>query len=606
MKQTRQFLWRTVLTSLAVGLVISPLSAGAEALTDVALTAPVDATTVSAPAAPTLTPAEPVAAAATAPVATPQDTPVVTAPAVTPVVAPAPVPQSTPAPTPTSIPATVTTPAYAPVEHPTSSNDIVISSFRLASTGTTFDYIELTNRTDKFVDLAPYSIVLVQPAMSNGAVIDSAMCQIPLSGFIKSSSAIGLSSFDLHNAIRFSCGDFAPEGAMRAVRVLRAGVLIEEIFITDITTATQPHPGEIWKRSMTSQTGNLIKDFSRQKPTATIRDDLTQVYELPYDSLPFRVIEFLPNVAKQCVERDVLTTASGCRPYIKLENLTNEPIDLSQFVMRSGVAGTQTTSQYKSQLSGVLPKRGWLTIEQTVRGDNLYFADQGTVWFEDQFNLKEYDAGVAAYESADTVANTGKTWAYFAEDLAWRWAEPTPQAHENRDIVPELETTPGKGAVELTPCKEGQYRSAETGRCRQITSTKSPAACKDGQYRSEETGRCRSIVSAVASALKPCGEGQFRNPTSGRCKKIASTDDIVKPCDEGYTRNPLTNRCRKTPTSEMPLAAFPVQPIATNSNSASTWWGLAAIAVAALGYGAWEWRTEIGRGVRRLVTFGHK
>jgi hypothetical protein len=70
MKQTRQFLWRTVLTSLAVGLVISPLSAGAEALTDVALTAPVDATTVSAPAAPTLTPAEPVAAAATAPVAT--------------------------------------------------------------------------------------------------------------------------------------------------------------------------------------------------------------------------------------------------------------------------------------------------------------------------------------------------------------------------------------------------------------------------------------------------------------------------------------------------------------------------------------------------------
>jgi hypothetical protein len=56
----------------------------------------------------------------------------------------------------------------------------------------------------------------------------------------------------------------------------------------------------------------------------------------------------------------------------------------------------------------------------------------------------------------------------------------------------------------------------------------------------------------------------------------------------------------------MPLAAFPVQPIATNSNSASTWWGLAAIAVAALGYGAWEWRTEIGRGVRRLVTFGHK
>jgi hypothetical protein len=68
----------------------------------------------------------------------------------------------------------------------------------------------------------------------------------------------------------------------------------------------------------------------------------------------------------------------------------------------------------------------------------------------------------------------------------------------------------------------------------------------------------------------------------------------------------MTNRCRKTPTSEMPLAAFPVQPIATNSNSASTWWGLAAIAVAALGYGAWEWRTEIGRGVRRLVTFGHK
>ena len=131
--------------------------------------------------------------------------------------------------------------------------------------------------------------------------------------------------------------------------------------------------------------------------------------------------------------------------------------------------------------------------------------------------------------------------------------------------------------------------------------------CKEGQYRSEETGRCRSIVQTVAASLKPCADDQFRNPSTGRCKKIASTDDILAPCKEGYTRNPETNRCRKEILSTMPTAGFPVEPIKQVAGNAAMWWTLGGIGIATVGYASWEWRSEISRILRRVlgvISFG--
>lgn len=158
-------------------------------------------------------------------------------------------------------------------------------------------------------------------------------------------------------------------------------------------------------------------------------------------------------------------------------------------------------------------------------------------------------------------------------------------------------------ADEPTPCKDGQYRSEETGRCRNIAlagSTLTP--CKEGQYRSEETRRCRSLVATVAATLKPCADDQFRNPATGRCKKIASTDDVLAPCDAGWERNAETHRCRKIKATDMPVVAFPVEPVKQASESVFIWWALGVVGLLAAGYAGWEWRQEIARLTRKIMS----
>lgn len=196
-----------------------------------------------------------------------------------------------------------------------------------------------------------------------------------------------------------------------------------------------------------------------------------------------------------------------------------------------------------------------------------------------------------------------EAWARFESE--WKFTnQPTPNAPNSVRIEAMDETA---DVTLLAACKEGYYRYEITNRCRKIPVTAAPAPCKEGQYRSEETGRCRSIASAAAATLKPCADDQFRNPATGRCKKIASTDDLPKPCKDGYERNAETNRCRKSLLSTMPNAAFPVEPIKQVSQGAAIWWALGGVGVTAVGYGAWDWRSEIIRILRRtlgLVSFG--
>ena len=49
--------------------------------------------------------------------------------------------------------------------------------------------------------------------------------------------------------------------------------------------------------------------------------------------------------------------------------------------------------------------------------------------------------------------------------------------------------------------------------------------CKPGQARNPETGRCKKVVEPTKNAKaikdkKPCKPGQVRNPETGRCKKV--------------------------------------------------------------------------------------
>lgn len=128
------------------------------------------------------------------------------------------------------------------------------------------------------------------------------------------------------------------------------------------------------------------------------------------------------------------------------------------------------------------------------------------------------------------------------------------------------------------------------------------APCKDGQYRSEETHRCRNIVSDVVD-LVPCAEGQERNPATNRCRNITTAvlgENDLKPCDIGQERNPETNRCRNIIAAVIPVADYAPEQVDIQQTDYTSWYIIAGLGVVAIGYGAWEWRVEFGRIFKKL------
>jgi len=127
--------------------------------------------------------------------------------------------------------------------------------------------------------------------------------------------------------------------------------------------------------------------------------------------------------------------------------------------------------------------------------------------------------------------------------------------------------------------------------------------CKDGQYRSEETGRCRNIISDVAE-LTQCAEGQERNPATNRCRSTTAvlSDSDLKPCDPGQERNPETNRCRNV-VSEIPKADYAPEQTSVKTDDNTSWLIMAGIGAIAIGYGIWEWRTELLKAGKKVSSF---
>ena len=167
------------------------------------------------------------------------------------------------------------------------------------------------------------------------------------------------------------------------------------------------------------------------------------------------------------------------------------------------------------------------------------------------------------------TAKDDQSWALFED--GWRYTStPTPGAPNELPAILPVTTDPQ--ITTLKPCRADQYRSTETNRCRLIPQSSTPAPCKEGQYRSAETNRCRNI--AVAATPTPCKEDQERNPETGRCRKI-----------------------RELITAEYEVLG------AQNEQRPQQWYGIAVIGVVVLGlvgYGAWEWRHELGRFLRSV------
>lgn len=126
--------------------------------------------------------------------------------------------------------------------------------------------------------------------------------------------------------------------------------------------------------------------------------------------------------------------------------------------------------------------------------------------------------------------------------------------------------------------------------------------CREDQYRSEETNRCRSLASAASTTLAPCAPDQERNPDTNRCRKLATTTNQLTPCKEGQERNADTNRCRNV-VSDVPESAFSVEPLLETGKAFTGWWALGGIGALAAGRGAWEWRSEMRAGIHKIGSF---
>lgn len=282
-----------------------------------------------------------------------------------------------------------------------------------------------------------------------------------------------------------------------------------------------------------------------------------------------------------------LDSSIDCREYIEFYNSTTETVSFDGVRLRIGYQGQSATSSNSVLLSGELKPGEYAIFNKTASGGPLSITNTGGyVWLEDMYGVNQFPSTVVGYADASSTTRKGSTWANV--DGVWQWGVATAGFTNKALAVDTISSTVGT----LTPCRPDQYRSAETNRCRSITTNSEPTPCNEDQYRNPETGRCKKIASSTGSLLQPCDAGQYRNPETNRCKSIASQASSLVPCQAGWERNPETNRCRKATTGTVPKADFGVESYEEGKATGYGWAAFAAVGGAVVAYGLWEWRHE--------------
>ncbi len=320
----------------------------------------------------------------------------------------------------------------------------------------------------------------------------------------------------------------------------------------------------------------------------------------PASTEGLEVVEILPN-HKDC---SPLGTSLECGDYVKLYNSSNHDINLANYRLRIGYKGqnpsisnTFTWGQNLDPANDELDLSAGQYFTLTTRDDGslLSVPDDGDfVWLEDAYGQKVYSP-VVEYPSAASTTKVGYSWAF--DGASWQWTSmPSPEGSNYFYLPPSTSTT--SSGNELKPCRSDQFRNPLTNRCKKKDSASSSLKpCRSDQFRNPVTNRCKSKAS-VSSSLKPCKPNQFRNPATNRCKSKASVGSSLKPCKPGQKRNPLTNRCRKVGQ----VAGAAVQKIQdVPQKTGVSWWVAGAAGASAVGYGVYEWRSEIITLSQRLL-----
>ena len=474
----------------------------------------------------------------------------------------------------------------------------------------TVSAVELHNTTRQFVPLS--DVALVVSVSTNHT---DYMCRVNLQGYAPSQSSVRY----YHPAVAPADGaqlqgcPSVPDGE----QVTRYDVALEQsgATIDKASAAVDELAGAlVWERARwtaAARTGVFAKDFRARAGEA----EVTAPYETPGEP-SLQILEVLP------YPHTCDAAPGNCQKYVKVKNTGDQPIDLAAYRLRSGTPGSNSTVRNTSSLAGTIAPGQVLTIRAQANGAELAILRSGTLWFEDQHGLVSFSPRVDAYSGAGQAAHQGKSWAYNSQTSTWQWTTPSPDQADN--IITDTPASPHQPSGKS--CPAGQERNPATNRCRKINNgekrskqtagnakaarttsrTQKLTICKPGQERNPETGRCRAI-SVTGQRLAACKAGYYRNPATGRCKKLgAANSRQLTPCKPGWERNPSTNRCRKSTSknNKAPAAGYAVEPSSNNGQTEIIWWMIGGVAVVAVGYAGWEWRSEIGQWLRRMVRKG--
>jgi hypothetical protein len=269
--------------------------------------------------------------------------------------------------------------------------------------------------------------------------------------------------------------------------------------------------------------------------------------------------------------------------YVEIYNPNEFDVDLSEYQL---FIGEDRTRSYSFPRGVAIKALSYMAFSDDDMGFRLVNTTSAV-------QLETQDEVI---DVSDEYINSkeGESWAKI--NNTWQYTNQVTLGLENKvSIFAESGEVLGLSS-ELEPCSDGYYRNADTKRCRKIVSETSVLSpCKDGQYRSETTGRCRSLATDVATLI-PCAEGEERNADTNRCRKVVvAVSGELTPCKAGQERNPTTNRCRNIVTSVVPVASYAPEKAADSSNTTMLNWSLVFVALAAVGYGFWEWRLEISK-----------